>query len=397
MHRHSLTLAFTALLALATCTKTNNNVGSVERDSGVGGQASQSGGATTTSSGAGGHSSVASGGVTAFGGTQGSGGAPSLGGNIGSGGAPLLGGNIGSGGAPLLGGNIGSGGSTATGGASGSGGQVDRSAGQTCTYNGKTYPYATTWPSTDGCHECWCQGSNGVCDVGPPCDGGVQSGPSCPYDGKSYPTGATFPSTDGCNSCECLWKWTPGVACTLKDCSGSPIVDALPPIDATADACLYNGTTYPLDAHFQSADRCNYCHCRADGQVTCTLRQDCLQDAGVPGEDGTINGGVCTWPAGFTPIGDENAVGCWAHTVPGPVDASQMACSSAEYALGCVGDIQRFDSGCQVRTMPAPDSSLGCRLLPLPTPSNSSLYCCPCGQSQTPLADASVTMSSGCP
>jgi len=174
-------------------------------------------------------------------------------------------------------------GSTAAGGASGAGGQIDGSAGQTCTYNGNTYPYATTWPSTDGCHECYCQGSKGVCDTGPPCDGGVLSGPSCNYDGKSYPSGATFRSTDGCNSCECLWRWTPGVACTMKDCSVSPVVDALPPIDATADACVFNGTTYPLDAHFQAADGCNYCHCRVDGQITCTLRQDCLRDANVPG------------------------------------------------------------------------------------------------------------------
>jgi len=156
------------------------------------------------------------------------------------------------------------------------------SVGQTCTYNGKTYPYATTWPSTDGCHECYCQGAKGVCDTGPPCDGGALSGPSCNYDGKSYPSGATFPSTDGCNSCECLWAWTPGVACTLKDCSSSPVVDALPPIDAMADACVYNGTTYPLDAHFQTADGCNYCHCRADGQITCMFRQNCLRDAGTP-------------------------------------------------------------------------------------------------------------------
>ena len=37
MHRHLHTLAFMTLLALATCTKTNNNVGSVRRDGGSGG------------------------------------------------------------------------------------------------------------------------------------------------------------------------------------------------------------------------------------------------------------------------------------------------------------------------------------------------------------------------
>jgi hypothetical protein len=110
-----------------------------------------------------------------------------------------------------------------------------------------------------------------------------------------------------------------------------------------------------------------------------------------------IDGGVCAWPASFTPSGDANAVGCWATAVPGPVDASQLTCSSAEYGLHCVGDIQRFDSGCQMRTMPAPDASLGCRLLPVPAAFNNDYYCCPCGQGQTSLADASITFSSGCP
>lgn len=160
---------------------------------------------------------------------------------------------------------------TSTGGIDG--GQVDGSGGQTCTYDGKTYPNGATWPSTDGCHECWCMGGTpniAVCDALPPCDGGD-------------PTGATFPSTDGCNTCEYLWIWTPGIACTMKDCSSSPVVDASTPVDATDAACVYNGKTYPLDAHFQAADGCNYCHCIADGQVTCTFRQDCLRDAGVPG------------------------------------------------------------------------------------------------------------------
>jgi hypothetical protein len=236
-------------------------------------------------------------GGTATGGAGGTGGAMTGGsgenatGGAGGGGAPdapaagdtpgLTGGAGGGASGPAGAGGSSTGVVTSTGGIDG--GQVDGSAGQTCTYNGKTYPYSATWPSTDGCHECWCmEGSpTAVCDAGPPCDGGVLSGPPCTYDGKSYPTGATFPATDGCNSCECLWRWSPGVACTLKDCSGSPVVDALPPVDATAAACVYNGNTYPLDAHFETADGCNYCHCRADGQVTC--RQDCPRDAAVPG------------------------------------------------------------------------------------------------------------------
>jgi len=155
-------------------------------------------------------------------------------------------------------------------------------SGQTCTYNGKTYPNGVTWPANDGCNECWCLGEYAGCS-GLVCDAGVLSGEAgvqsdwpCTYDGKSYPMGATFPSTDGCNTCECLWRWYHEVACTLNSCTGSPVVDASAG-DATADACVYNGKTYPLDVHFSSADGCDECHCRIDGQVTCTFQHtNCL-------------------------------------------------------------------------------------------------------------------------
>ena len=158
-------------------------------------------------------------------------------------------------------------------------GHPDESGGPTCRYNGKTFPYGVTWPSTDGCHECWCNGSpDAVCDAGPPCDAGagVQA---CTYDGTSYLPGDIFPSADGCNTCECLWRWAySAVACTLNSCSGSPVVDALPASTATPDSCVYNGATFPLDVYFTAADRCRACHCRVDGQVTCSLQ--CLTDAG---------------------------------------------------------------------------------------------------------------------
>jgi hypothetical protein len=157
-------------------------------------------------------------------------------------------------------------------------GHADGSGGRTCTYNGKTYPYDATWPSTDGCHECWCNGSpDAVCDTGPPCDAGVYGVQACTYAGTSYVLGDIFSSTDGCNTCECLWRWAyNSVACTLKDCSGSPVVDALPASNVTADSCVYNGTTFPLDVYFSAVDGCRACHCRVDGQVTCTL--ECLGD-----------------------------------------------------------------------------------------------------------------------
>jgi hypothetical protein len=129
-----------------------------------------------------------------------------------------------------------------------------------------------------------------------------------------------------------------------------------------------------------------------DGGNTSEVKSSALEDSST-----IADGGACTWPAGFTSTGDSSAVGCWAHAISGVIDAGLLSCGSSEYTLHCVGDIQQFDSGCQMRTMPAPDFSLGCRLLPLPTPSNQSYYCCTCGEGQTSLADASVSMSSGCP
>ena len=105
-----------------------------------------------------------------------------------------------------------------------------------------------------------------------------------------------------------------------------------------------------------------------------------------------VDAALCTWPTSFTSSGDEYAVGCWAHPSSGTTNADQYSCSASEYALHCVGDVAWPDSGCEVLTMPAPDSSLGCRLLPLPTPSNQNYYCCPCGQGQTSLSDASVSI-----
>jgi hypothetical protein len=93
-------------------------------------------------------------------------------------------------------------------------------------------------------------------------------------------------------------------------------------------------------------------------------------------DSNVVHSGGCAWPENFTSTSDGSAVGCWAHTISGPADGGMFSCSSAEYSLDCVGELA---SGAPI---PAPTSSLGCRLLPLPTPSNQSYYCCPCGQGE---------------
>ncbi len=123
-------------------------------------------------------------------------------------------------------------------------------------------------------------------------------------------------------------------------------------------------------------------------------------EAGVEQASTPVDAGLCTWPNGF-PTGEETALGCWAHPItdaclsPGE-PTCQSACSASEYALHCIGEYTWPDSGCQTRIIPGPDSSLGCRLLPLPTTGTDEYYCCPCGPSQVSLGDASVMVSTLC-
>jgi hypothetical protein len=134
-------------------------------------------------------------------------------------------------------------------------------------------------------------------------------------------------------------------------------------------------------------------HCEAPGNCTELIPPDAavtdapveVTDAPAISEAGgerpnVVDGGGCTWPESYTPTKDGSAVGCLAHPIPGPVDADQMTCSSAVFALGCVGEWPYTDGGRPVHpTVPTPDPSLGCRILPIPTPIDASFYCCPCG------------------
>jgi hypothetical protein len=109
-----------------------------------------------------------------------------------------------------------------------------------------------------------------------------------------------------------------------------------------------------------------------------------------------VDAGECTWPASVTSSGDASSVGCWAKatfnicevpnggsvnaqdgTIRGPdgqvvTDACKDACSTSEYALTCTGNTMMPSS------VPSPDTSLGCTVIPGPMPSNVLSYCCPC-------------------
>jgi hypothetical protein len=122
-----------------------------------------------------------------------------------------------------------------------------------------------------------------------------------------------------------------------------------------------------------------------------------IAGCGSDQSDGTAkDAGACTWPASVTPVSDASTVGCWAQasfnicevpnggsvnaqdgTILGPdgkpvANACHDVCSASEYALTCTGATM------SPSTIPSPDSSLGCKVIPGPTPSNELAYCCPC-------------------
>ncbi len=124
-------------------------------------------------------------------------------------------------------------------------------------------------------------------------------------------------------------------------------------------------------------------------------------DAAAPDAFAAVDGGACTWPASFSASVDAGTVGCWASVnsnvcpvPPGDVvrpdgtildpDGNPVAnasckysCSASEYPLSCTGEPR--PSG--PPTIPAPDLSLGCRVLYQPMIANpyTETYCCPCG------------------
>jgi hypothetical protein len=327
-------LVLSPVLLLAACSDVSLGVEKTD-----GGDAA----AGTTTAGNGG--SVSTGGIGAgSGGLSGTGGGTSgtggkmlgTGGDSGTGGAFVGSGGISGAGGRLsgTGGIFGTGG-RGSGGVSGSGGITsgtctaaacttdagqsgkDVSGGEdaerTCTYNGRTYPDQTCWYALDGCNEVCCL-SGSLTGTGLACADAGLRGYSC---GSGITIGDTVPSTDGCNICECGFYWyrdsvagAPGgvmVSCTFNDCSVPPVKDAGAGGDGGIDACVYNGRTYPLDTYFLSADGCEKCHCRTDGQITCTFQHVGCRgtDAGQPDRSS-----VDVLVAPDTPLDSAVAPGC---------------------------------------------------------------------------------------
>jgi hypothetical protein len=172
--------------------------------------------------------------------------------------------------------------------------------------------------------------------------------------------------------------------------TASPWSEAHPSLDAaelgnaeTAIAC--QPRFYPC----ASDDQC----CAPNRCLNITGTSLCQQEGPIAI---TFDAGMCSWPSSLTSSGDASTVGCWANqthnickvpnggsfnaqdgTIRGPdgqvvTDACQDVCLASEYALRCTGDWMMPAS------IPSPDASLGCTIIPVPTPSNVLFYCCPC-------------------
>jgi hypothetical protein len=96
-----------------------------------------------------------------------------------------------------------------------------------------------------------------------------------------------------------------------------------------------------------------------------------------------VEGGACNYPASVEVNADPTGSGCFAKTpgqicqvsngatilldggVSGGTESCQSMCGASQYEMTC-------------RNVSGPADSLGCQVIPIPTPANVLFYCCPC-------------------
>jgi hypothetical protein len=117
----------------------------------------------------------------------------------------------------------------------------------------------------------------------------------------------------------------------------------------------------------------------------------------VAGADAGTKIPACTWPATADTFDSSSSTGCLPRsmfqicevpegsvvhadgtisTPEGTTVNCEDPCTPSEYSLSCAGPLE-FSSHPEI---PTPAPSLGCRVIPIPTPSNELFYCCPCAQ-----------------
>jgi hypothetical protein len=101
---------------------------------------------------------------------------------------------------------------------------------------------------------------------------------------------------------------------------------------------------------------------------------------------GPSDAGTCHYPASVQVSSDASGPGCFAHT-PGMIcqvsngatvlpdggvangtETCSSLCGTSDYEMTCMN------------TSAEPDPSLGCQVIPIPSPSDVLFYCCPCAE-----------------
>jgi hypothetical protein len=81
----------------------------------------------------------------------------------------------------------------------------------------------------------------------------------------------------------------------------------------------------------------------------------------------------CQSPAGVSEAPDAAVAGCFRSSfqICSTSTSCKPACAASDYSMTCSG-AGAFGS------IPEPDATLGCTVIPVPTPSDVLFYCCPC-------------------
>jgi hypothetical protein len=108
---------------------------------------------------------------------------------------------------------------------------------------------------------------------------------------------------------------------------------------------------------------------------------------------------ACSWPAAADTSDPTTRAGCQPRSIfqlcevpngsyihadgtittpDGTTVTCDSACGPTDYAMFCRSETPSIDPPTS-SPMPTPDPSLGCRILPIPTPPSLTVYCCACG------------------
>lgn len=244
---------------------------------------------------------------------------------------------------------------------------------------------------------CAC-GSAGVCVTdGVGVDGGCGE---CPDAGTSCSADADCPSGQECcyggvcaGDCEGVDSGSPCVTCggACGPCAGAG--DAGVPCASEVDcgglgpACCYEGWCVQNLCDNQSIGSCSTsqdcalgascldggciepCSCPDSVLPECASDIDCANGTGcVDYECQPLDGGVSCGPPAGADTKMDAGYGC----APGAfiADTSLGGCTSQQYTMYCTSD---WDAG----FFPEPANSLGCTTLPIPTPIDVTVLCCP--------------------